>query len=120
MLSGLTMDDYQLSLTPVVERAEQLSSRREVVYRRPDGTIERTTMGACIERGRRLAGALKNLGVGDGDRVASLMWNQPEHLEMYFSVPRYLSHPVLIRRMSPAISWTPAFDSCTLMSLSVM
>jgi len=87
MLSGLTMDDYQLSLTPVVERAEQLSSRREVVYRRPDGTIERTTMGACIERGRRLAGALKNLGVGDGDRVASLMWNQPEHLEMYFSVP---------------------------------
>src|SRR5579862_4851089 len=31
MLSGLTMDDYQLSLTPVVERAEQLSSRREVV-----------------------------------------------------------------------------------------
>jgi fatty-acyl-CoA synthase len=87
MLSGLTMDDFQLSLTAVVERAEQLSGRREVVYRQPDGAVKRTTMGACIERGRRLAGALKALGIGEGDRVASLMWNQPEHLEMYFSVP---------------------------------
>src|SRR5579859_3738133 len=87
MLSGLTMDDYQLSLTAVVERAEQLSGGREVVYRRPDGTVERTTIGSCIERARKLAGALKALGIGEGDRVASLMWNQPEHLEMYFSVP---------------------------------
>ena len=86
-LSGLMMDDYQLSLTGLVERAERLSAAREVVFRRPDGSIGRTTMGDCAARARRLGGALKALGVQQGDRVATLMWNQPEHVEVYFAVP---------------------------------
>ncbi|HZU40486.1 MAG TPA: long-chain fatty acid--CoA ligase [Solirubrobacteraceae bacterium] len=86
-LTGLMMDDYQLSLTAIVERAEQLSGSRKVVSRRPDGQLHRTTMGACIARARRLAGALADLGVREGDRVATLLWNQPEHLELYFAVP---------------------------------
>jgi fatty-acyl-CoA synthase len=84
---SLMMDDFALSLTAVVERTEQLSSQREIVYRRPDGRVHRTTFGACAGRARRLATALAELGIGDGDRVASLLWNQPEHLEMYFAVP---------------------------------
>ena len=44
-------------------------------------------MGECGHRARRLATALAGLGVGDGDRVATLLWNQPEHLELYFAVP---------------------------------
>jgi fatty-acyl-CoA synthase len=87
MRSGLMMDDYQLTLTSIVERAEQLSPSRKVISRRPDGSIERTTLGECIERARRLASALEELGVSDGDRVATMLWNQPEHLELYFAVP---------------------------------
>ncbi len=86
-MPGLMMDDYPLSLTAVVERAEQLSPTREVVFRRPDGEVHRATFGDCIARARRLAGALTELGVGEGDRVATLLWNQPEHLELYFAVP---------------------------------
>jgi fatty-acyl-CoA synthase len=86
-LTGLMMDDYQLSLTGLVERAEKLSTAREVVFRRPDGSVGRTTMGSCATRARRLGGALKALGVRQGDRVATLMWNQPEHVEVYFAVP---------------------------------
>ena len=86
-MPGLMMDDFPLSLTAIVERAEQLSQGREVVFRRPDGDVERTTMGESVARARRLAGALADLGVGDGDRVATLLWNQPEHLELYFAVP---------------------------------
>ena len=63
--NGLMMDDYALSLTAIVERAEQLSGDREVVSRRPDGSIHRTTLGACAGRARRLAGALRALGIGD-------------------------------------------------------
>jgi fatty-acyl-CoA synthase len=37
LLDGLMMDDYPLSLTAVVERAELLSASRKVVSRRPDG-----------------------------------------------------------------------------------
>ncbi len=45
------------------------------------------TLGECAERARRLASGLADLGIGDGDRVATLLWNQTEHLELYFAVP---------------------------------
>jgi fatty-acyl-CoA synthase len=86
-LYGLMMDDYPLSLTTIVERAERLTPGRKVVYRRPDGSIHRTTMGDCAQRARRLGSALANLGIEEGDRVGTLMWNQPEHLEAYYAVP---------------------------------
>ena len=70
-----------------MERAERLHHEREIVSRRPDRSLHRTTYGAVAERARRLAGALGDLGIGDGDRVATLLWNQPEHLEVYFGVP---------------------------------
>jgi fatty-acyl-CoA synthase len=84
---GLMMDDFPLSLTTVVERAEQLTPGRKVVSRRPDGSIHRETLGEAANRARRLATGLKSLGIGDGDRVATLLWNQPEHLELYFAIP---------------------------------
>ena len=87
MLTGLMMDDFQLSLTSLVERAERLSAARPVVSRRPDGSPHRTSLGECATRARRLAGGLAALGIRDGDRVATLMWNQAEHLELYFAVP---------------------------------
>ncbi len=86
-LTGLMMDDYPLSLTAMVERAEQLTPGRTVVYRRPDCKVHRTTMGDCARRARRLASALAELGIGAGDRVGTMMWNQPEHLEAYYGVP---------------------------------
>jgi fatty-acyl-CoA synthase len=85
--NGLMMDDYPLSLTSVVERAELLSSSRQVVSRRPDGQIHRTTIGDCARRARRLASGLAGLGLGEGEPIATLMWNQPEHLEAYFAIP---------------------------------
>jgi len=87
MLNGLMMDDYPLTLTAIIERAERLSGGRKLVYRRPDGGIDHATMGQCTERARRLGTALAELGVRKGDRVATLLWNQPEHLELYFGVP---------------------------------
>ena len=87
MLNGLMMDDFQLSLTVLVERAERLNSASAVVSRRPDGSVRRTTLGECAQRARRLASGLAGLGIDDGDRVATLLWNQTEHLELYFAVP---------------------------------
>jgi fatty-acyl-CoA synthase len=87
MLNSLMMDDYQLSLTALVERAERLTPSCPVVSRRGDGSIQRTTLGHAAQRARRLASGLAKLGIGDGDRVATLLWNQTEHLELYFAVP---------------------------------
>jgi fatty-acyl-CoA synthase len=84
-MRGLTMDDYQLTLSGVVDRAQRLKGAREVVWRDPAGDVHRTTYGAVIERAHRLGAALLGLGLEKGDRVATLLWNQPEHLEVYFA-----------------------------------
>jgi hypothetical protein len=59
-LSGNSMDDYPLTLTSIIERAERFHTDREVVSRRPSGVITRTTYGSCARRARQLAGALPN------------------------------------------------------------
>jgi acyl-CoA synthetase (AMP-forming)/AMP-acid ligase II len=87
MREGLMMDDYPLSLTAIVERAERFSPGRKLVFRRPDGSVGRTTLGDCAARARRLGTALQRLGIAPGDPVATLMWNQPEHVEVYFTLP---------------------------------
>jgi fatty-acyl-CoA synthase len=85
-MHGLMMDDYGLTLSSIVERAERYNSSAGVVSRAPDGEVHRTTYGEVAMRSRRIATALGSLGVGPGDRVATLLWNQPEHLELYFGV----------------------------------
>jgi acyl-CoA synthetase (AMP-forming)/AMP-acid ligase II len=87
MREGLMMDDYPLSLTAIVERAERFSPQRKVVFRRPDGSVGRSSFGDCTARARRLGTALRELGIEPGDPVATLMWNQPEHVEVYFTLP---------------------------------
>jgi fatty-acyl-CoA synthase len=101
MLNGLMMDDFQLSLTVLVERAERLNSASPVVSRRPGGSIRRMTLGDCAQRARRLASGLAALGIVDGDRVATLLWNQTEHLELYFAVP---SMGAVIHTLNPRLS----------------
>jgi fatty-acyl-CoA synthase len=57
-----------------------------IVSRRVEGDLHRYTYRDCHERARRLANALHGLGVGMGDRVATLAWNGYRHLEAYYAV----------------------------------
>ena len=82
-----TMMDAPLTIDVVIDRAERWNAGVEVVSRRPDRSLHRTTYKAICERSRRLARALVRLGVSKGDRVATLMWNHAEHLEAYFGIP---------------------------------
>ena len=51
-----------------------------------DGALRRTWV-QTLDRVARLAGALRSLGVGPGDRVAILMLNGHRYLELYYAVP---------------------------------
>jgi fatty-acyl-CoA synthase len=82
-----TMMDFPLTLPTLLERAGKLFARVEIVSRRPDRSMVRTTYGDFYRRARRLASALVRLGLQPGDRVASLMWNHAGHLEAFFGVP---------------------------------
>jgi fatty-acyl-CoA synthase len=84
-LDGLMMRT-PLLVRSIAERAGQLFGSREVVTVTPDG-IERSTYGLLVERARRLASALRELGIRPGDRVATFGWNSQRHLELYLAVP---------------------------------
>jgi fatty-acyl-CoA synthase len=78
------MMDYPLTVRSIYERARALFPDKQLVTRRPGG-VERTTYGDWAERVARLATALRDLGVGPGDRVATFCWNHDRHLESYFA-----------------------------------
>ena len=82
-----TMMDFPLTLPAILERSGKLFHRVEIVSRRPDCSIQRTTYGAFYRRARRFADAMTKLGLRPGDRVASMMWNHSGHLEAFFGVP---------------------------------
>ena len=81
------MMDVPLTLDWIADRAQRWMGDGEVVSRRPDRSLSRTTYGQVIARAHRLARALVAAGIGRGDRVATLMWNHAEHLECYFGIP---------------------------------
>ena len=79
------MMDYPLTIRNIYERARLLFPSKQLVTRRSDGTVARTTYADWAERVARLATALRELGVGQGDRVATFCWNHDRHLEVYFA-----------------------------------
>ena len=81
------MMDYPLTLTHIADRARRLFPSVEVVSRKADKSLHRTTYGALIDRAMRLADSLQKAGLKRGDRVATLMWNHAFHVEAYFGIP---------------------------------
>src|SRR5206468_3097460 len=79
------MQDFPLTLHHIVWRMEKLFARKEIVTKRERG-LHRYTYGELVARTRRLAAALARLGVKQGDRVATLAWNNYRHVELYFAV----------------------------------
>jgi acyl-CoA synthetase (AMP-forming)/AMP-acid ligase II len=80
------MQDVPLMNNMVHDRVEQLHANKLVTTRYAAG-IERANYGEVLEQSARLAGALCELGVRRGDRIATLAWNSRHHLELYLAVP---------------------------------
>ncbi len=85
-MDGLMMD-YPLTVPQLLDRAALYFPGVEVVSRRPDLSLARSDYAEVWRRAHQFAGALARLGVGRGDRVATLGWNHVRHLEAYFGVP---------------------------------
>lgn len=96
-MQGLMME-YQLTLTPMLERAQRMFPTKEIVTK-AGPSLERTTFGQMAERAGRLANALEKLGVRRGDRVATFAFNNSRHLELYFAAPCMgaVLHPINLR-----------------------
>src|SRR5947199_10674261 len=78
---------FPLPIEFIFRRAETPIGHKAIFTRRPDKTLHRYTYADFVPRAKKLAVALQLLGLGRGDRVATLCWNQYEHLEAYFGIP---------------------------------
>ncbi|CAI8038613.1 Long-chain-fatty-acid--CoA ligase [Geodia barretti] len=75
---------YELLASRILERAAIHFPNKEIVTRVGEGT-HRYTYAEMFERTSRLGNALRELGVGPGDRVGTFAWNTYRHLEAYFA-----------------------------------
>jgi len=84
-MQGL-MQDYPLTTQHILWRMERLYGPKEIVTKTDSG-LRRITYLELTRRIHRLAHALTKLGVKQGDRVATLCWNNDRHLELYYAIP---------------------------------
>jgi fatty-acyl-CoA synthase len=80
------MMNIPLNISAMLERAETFFPKKQVISRMATG-IKRHTYKEIGTRTRKLASALKKLGVHQGDRVGTFAWNHHRHLEAYFAIP---------------------------------
>lgn len=80
------MMSQPLLISSIIQHADRYFGNNEIVSRRVEGDIHRYTYRDCHKRARRMANALKALGIGMGDRVATLAWNGYRHLELYYAI----------------------------------
>jgi len=81
-----TMMDVPLTVTAIMRHGTTAYAGAEVVTLTTTG-IRRQTYGTTAARAAKLANALRSLGVDGDQRVATLMWNNAEHLEAYLAIP---------------------------------
>jgi len=82
----MTMQKTPLLMSRIVNRGAILSPQEEIVTLTAHGT-HRQSYKTTWERASQLAAALQAHGIQQVDRVASFMWNNWRHLELYQAVP---------------------------------
>src|SRR6204780_2063678 len=80
------MMDVPLTVQAIMRYGTSAYADREVVTCTSSGT-RRQSYGVTGTRAAQLAHALRGLGVDGDQRVATLMWNNAEHLEAYLAIP---------------------------------
>ena len=81
-----TMMDVPLTVTAIMRHGTTSYADSEVVTLTTD-SMRRQTYETTGARAAKLANALRSLGVDGDQRVATLMWNNAEHLEAYLAIP---------------------------------
>jgi fatty-acyl-CoA synthase len=90
MLTSTMMDDYQLTLGPVLKYGRQVHADKKIITftgGEGDSGYVVSTFAQVADRADQLAAALTRLGVVEGDRVGTFLWNNQTHMEAYLAIP---------------------------------
>ena len=78
------MMNEQLLISGVLEHAIKNNANTEIVSNTVEGGIHRYTIKDSAKRSKKLANALLNLSIKEGDIIATMAVNSYRHLELYF------------------------------------
>lgn len=117
-----TMMDFPLTMTSILRYGTMLHADRTVTTATDHG-FRAQSYAQVEERTARLANGLRRLGVTGNQRVATFMWNNQEHLEIYFAVPCMgaVLHPLNIRLSDEQLTFivNDAEDRVVLVDMSL-
>jgi fatty-acyl-CoA synthase len=86
MIHSTMQDDFQLTVGAIMRHGASVYGGSECVTWTGTGA-RHATYHTVAANAARLASALAGLGIGQGDAVGTMCWNNQEHLEMYLAVP---------------------------------
>lgn len=84
-MQGL-MQQHALLISNIIDFAALHHGDTEVVSRRVEGDIHRTTYDAVAQRAKQVACALDAMKLAQSARVGTLAWNGYRHFELYYGV----------------------------------
>ncbi|MFF8957617.1 long-chain fatty acid--CoA ligase [Streptomyces sp. NPDC014894] len=83
-----TMQDVPLTVTRILRHGMTIHGKSQITTWTGEAEPHRRSFAEAGARAGRLAGALRDeLGVDADQRVATLMWNNAEHVEAYLAIP---------------------------------
>ncbi|NBM20091.1 long-chain fatty acid--CoA ligase [Streptomyces sp. GC420] len=83
-----TMQDVPLLISRILTHGSTIHGKSQVTTWTGEGEPHRRSYAEIGARSAQLAHALReDLGVDGDERVATLMWNNAEHVEAYFAIP---------------------------------
>ena len=85
MIDG-SMQSFSLTLDRIIDHAAKWHPKTEIVTARGSAGNARIGYADLRARAMKLSGALSDLGVKPGQRVATLAWNTQAHMECWFAI----------------------------------
>ncbi|MEU3711915.1 long-chain fatty acid--CoA ligase [Streptomyces catenulae] len=101
-----TMQDVPLTVSRILEHGSTVHGSSQVITW-TGGEPHRRSFAEVGARAAQLAHALRGLGVEREDRIATLLWNNAEHLEAYLAVPSMgaVLHTLNLRLAPEQLTW---------------
>ncbi|TQE30025.1 fatty acid--CoA ligase [Streptomyces ipomoeae] len=102
------MQDVPLLISRILTHGSSIHGTSQVITWTGEGEPHRRSYAEIGARAAQLAHALRDdLAVEEGQRVATLMWNNAEHVETYFAVPSMgaVLHTLNLRLPPEQLAW---------------
>ena len=101
------MMQMPLTISSLIRHAARHAGDVEIVSKRCEGDLHRSSWAEVERRSRQFAQALGALGVAAGDRVGTLAWNGHRHVEIYYgsSGSGRVCHTINPRLFPEQIEW---------------